>query len=84
MAGVAKMATDFQVLQANDHADGRQYSATRVLPHPFHTLMSPQQPWVAIGNVASTSADRFITLAQGLRFDLSQNGRRLPGAPGNE
>ena len=63
-----KMAADFQVLQAKNHMDGRGLSATRVLPHPFHTPMSLQQPWVAICSLASTSAGRFITLAEDLRF----------------
>ena len=47
----------FKALQVKKtDMDGRQHSATRVLPHPFNTQTGLHKLWVAMGSLASTSA----------------------------
>ena len=71
-----------KALLASKDMDGRQQSATRVLPHPFHIQMSLCKLWVANRSLASTPATRFATVAAGLRSVLSRNVDPFKGAPG--
>ena len=51
----------------------RVHSATGVLPHPFNTTVRLEKLWVAIGSLASASANHFAAVTQVLRSSLSQN-----------
>ena len=62
--------------------DGRQHSATGVLPQPLHTQMSLSKLWVVSRSLAFTSANRIDTVAAGLRSGLSENVDPFQGASG--
>jgi len=50
----------FKALLSSKDMNGRQHSATGVLPHHFHTQMSLHKLWVANCSLASTSAISYL------------------------
>ena len=56
------MATNREVLIQNKHIDGKKHSATEVLLHNLHTLMSLYELLVPMGSLASTSANHFAAV----------------------
>ena len=62
--------------------NGRQHDAIRVLPHTSHTSMRLEKLWVAMGSLASASANHFAAVTQVLRSSLSQDSHQLQGISG--
>ena len=63
-----KMWSNSKMLLVSEDMNGRQHSATGVLPHPFHIQMRFHKLWVANCSLGSTSSSCCAATAVGLYF----------------
>ena len=82
--GPAERWIHFKIHVVKMDMDGRQNRSMREMSHPFDTKMSLHKLWVAMGRIASTSANHIAAVAKGLRFGPSQNVDPFQGASGEK